>query len=122
MNRRVLIPAEDREGKVVANHFGRAPFFVLYEIDDSNNILAETVHENTGSHQGGRGHAHDNVLSLNPHVVIVRGMGPRGIRSLQDARVAVLKANNIDPKALIDAYVNGNLTELTDGCSDAHHK
>ncbi|MHA1933694.1 MAG: NifB/NifX family molybdenum-iron cluster-binding protein [Candidatus Thorarchaeota archaeon] len=122
MKRRILIPTADHEGKMLAEHFGRAPFFVLYELDDSNSILTETIHQNTGSHQGGRGHAHNNVMSLNPHVVIVNGMGPRGIKSFQEAGVAVLRANSSHAKTVVDAYVSNMLSELTEGCAHAHHK
>ncbi|MFX1483586.1 MAG: NifB/NifX family molybdenum-iron cluster-binding protein [Promethearchaeota archaeon] len=122
MNRRILIPIENQEGTMIAAHFGRSPFFVVYELDVENRIQARTVHENAGSHQGGRGHAHNNVMKLNPTTVIVNGMGPRGIGSFQEAGVAVLKANSNNPRALVDAYLAGQLSELTEGCADAHHK
>jgi predicted Fe-Mo cluster-binding NifX family protein len=38
---RVLIPTQDFEGKMVAAHFGRAPYFVVIRIEE--NILVGKV-------------------------------------------------------------------------------
>jgi predicted Fe-Mo cluster-binding NifX family protein len=122
MERRILIPVQNQTKTTIAQHFGRAPYFALFELDESGSIVKDEVHPNSGEHSGGRGHAHDNVLHLNPHVIIVQGMGPRGILSFQNNNIAVLKANSSHIDELIRAYNQGTLTELTEGCTDAHHK
>ena len=122
MSPRILIPVDSSDGKRVAPHFGRAPYFAVIDLNDDSIKLNHEVHANTGTHQGGKGHAHDNVLSYNPQVVIVSGMGPRGIRSFQDSGVAVLKADNVSTDRVLESYIAGLLTELTEGCADAHHK
>ncbi|MCF2137235.1 MAG: NifB/NifX family molybdenum-iron cluster-binding protein [Candidatus Thorarchaeota archaeon] len=119
MIRRLLIPAEDSSGTRVSNHFGRAPFFALIDIEDGT-VVARSVEPNTGEHSGGSGHAHDNVLRYNPHVVIVSAMGPRGLDSFQTVNVAVLRASSDSVDENIDAYLNGELDELTEGCLEAH--
>jgi len=120
--RRILIPTDDVEGTMLASHFGRAPCFVLFELDDSNGVVSRQIHQNTGSHVGGQGHTHDNVLSLRPHAVVVAGMGPRGLASFQSQGVAVLQANSTSVDEIVTAYGAGKLPELTEGCHDAHHK
>jgi predicted Fe-Mo cluster-binding NifX family protein len=122
MSPKILVPTDDPEGKHVAPHFGRAAYFAVFDLDDVGTLISSTVHENTGSHRGGKGHAHDNVMALSPQVVIVGGMGPRGIRSFQDAGVAVLKADSNEVEKILESYSKGLLSELTEGCSDAHHK
>lgn len=122
MTPRVLIPTEDEAGKILAGHFGRAPFFAIIDIDDSGRVSESKVQPNIGSHRGGRGHAHDNVMMYSPNIVIVNGMGPRGIRTFQEANVAVLKADSSHLDAVIQSYLMGALPELTEGCVDAHHK
>ena len=122
MPSRVLIPTEDNAGKVLADHFGRAPYFAIFDIDDFDKIIEERVHENASAHRGGQGHAHNNVLSLKPQVVIVKGMGPRGIKSFQEAKIAVLRADNDAVEKVLDSFVTGKLSELTEGCADSHHK
>ena len=122
MTPRVLIPTEDQDGKTVAAHFGRAPYFAVLDIDATGEIQKKDVHPNSGAHRGGRGHAHDNVLNFNPQVVIVSGMGPRGIQSFQDAMVAVLRASSSSVENVLESYNKGALSELTEGCAEAHHK
>ncbi len=120
MKKRLVIPTEDEEGNYLAAHFGRAPYFAAIDVIDDT--VKKTVHPNRGEHAGGRGHAHDNVMSLDPDVIIVSGMGPRGIRSFQDRNVAVLRATTREISSILDAYKENKLDELTEGCADAHHR
>lgn len=122
MTNRVLIPTQDSEGKMIAAHFGRAPFFVAIDIDEHGNTTEIKIYPNTGEHSGGKGHAHDNVLQHHPQAIIVQGMGPRGIMSFQSKNVAVLRANSSSVEDLVRAYTQNQLEELTEGCAEAHHK
>ena len=122
MNRRILVPTDDPNGSVVAVHFGRAAFFTVIDLDEKGAVVERTVQPNRGEHSGGRGHAHNNVLAFNPDVVIVSGMGPRGLMSFQSQNIAVLKANSHAVDDIIMAYNQNQLEELTEGCAQAHHK
>ncbi len=122
MTRKILIPTDDSEGKVVAAHFGRAQYFTVFDMNDDGSVSAKTVHANTSEHSGGRGHAHDNVLSYQPNVIIVSGMGPRGIRSFESQNIAVLRANSHSVDDVVSSFVKRELEELTEGCADAQHK
>jgi predicted Fe-Mo cluster-binding NifX family protein len=119
---RILIPTQDENGIEIAEHFGRAPYFAVVELDEIGTAIELKVHPNTGEHSGGKGHAHDNVLQHNPRAVIVQGMGPRGIRSFQSKNIAVLRANSRSVQELIHAFSQNDLEELTEGCADASHK
>ncbi|MFW9793606.1 MAG: NifB/NifX family molybdenum-iron cluster-binding protein [Candidatus Thorarchaeota archaeon] len=121
MTSRILIPSLDSEGTVVADHFGRAPFFAVIDLDNIGVMIEKKVHPNASQHSGGRGHAHNNVLKYNPCAVIVQGMGPRGIKSFQAQNIAVLKANSRSIPEIVQAYNRNDLQELTEGCADAHH-
>ena len=121
MKTRVVIPTQDSQGTAVAEHFGRAPFFAVIDLDDNGHIIETKVHSNSGEHSGGKGHAHDNIQQYNPKVVIVQGMGPRGIMSFQSQNIAVLRANSRSVQELVTAYNQNGLEELTEGCADAHH-
>lgn len=122
MTSRILIPTDDMEGTEVADHFGRAPYFSVIDLDDNGTIIEMKVHPNAGEHSGGRGHAHNNVLKYHPRAVIVQGMGPRGIMSFQSQNVAVLRASSRSIQEIVQAYNRNELEELTEGCADAHHK
>ena len=94
----------------------------MIDLDDSGTEIEKQVHPNTGEHSGGRGHAHNNVQKYQPKAVIVQGMGPRGIMSFQAQNIAVLRANSRSVPEIIQAFKSNALEELTEGCSDAHHK
>lgn len=122
MTTRILIPAQDMEGTEVAEHFGRAPYFAVIDLDANGTAIEMQVHPNQGEHSGGRGHAHNNVQRYQPRAVIVQGMGPRGIMSFQTQNIAVLRANSRSIMEVVRAYHRNELQELTEGCADAHHK
>jgi len=119
---KIVIPTDDSEGKVVAAHFGRAEYFAVLDLNDDGSVSAKAVHANTSEHTGGRGHAHDNVMHYQPTVIIVSGMGPRGIRNFESQNIAVLRANSHSVDDVVASFVKRELEELTEGCTDAHHK
>lgn len=122
MTTRIVIPAHDMKGSEIADHFGRAPYFAVIDIETDGTTTGVNVYPSTSEHTGGRGHAHDNVLRYQPNVVIVQGMGPRGITSFQSQNIAVLRANSRSIQDLLEAYNRNELEELTEGCADAHHR
>ena len=121
MSARLVIPTDDQNGTEIADHFGRAAYFAVIDLDESGKTTGMNVHPNTGEHSGGRGHAHDNVLVHHPNAVIVRGMGPRGIMSFQSQHIAVLQASSSSVNELVTAFTRHELQELTEGCAEAHH-
>jgi predicted Fe-Mo cluster-binding NifX family protein len=122
MTTRIVIPVEDEHGLEahLAEHFGRAPFFTVFDFENGKISNIKTV-PNTGEHFGGTGHPHENLLALKPSVIIARGMGPGGLQSFRNARVMVLKANADTVKEIVESFKQGKLTELTGGCEHAHH-
>ena len=123
MPNRIVVPTIGQEGlnANLAQHFGRAPYFTAVDLSENGNISTVRVEPNFGEHAGGRGHAHNNILELKPNVIIVYGMGPRGLNAFQSAGIAVLRANADTVNEVIEAYKHHGLPELTEGCQDAHH-
>jgi predicted Fe-Mo cluster-binding NifX family protein len=118
---KIIVPVDDKTGleAKVAQHFGRAPFFTVAELDENRQIVIETE-ANTGEHMGGTGHPHENLLALKPDVIIVQAMGPGGLQSFQNAGTTVLKAEGNTVKEVIDNFKDGKLKELAGGCEHAH--
>ncbi|MEM2142453.1 MAG: NifB/NifX family molybdenum-iron cluster-binding protein [Candidatus Thorarchaeota archaeon] len=120
--RRIVIPSDDQQGKKLGAHFGRAPYLVLVEIDDSKGEVKTSVHENRSSHLGGHGFTHDNVMQMRPDAVIVSGIGPRGLELFRRAGISVLQARSTSIEEIISAYMSGSLNAVTEGCHEAHHR
>ncbi len=123
MTKRIVVPTIGQGGldDNLAQHFGRAPYFTAVDLDDNGEVTNVKVVSNVGEHAGGMGHAHDNILDLQPNVILVYGMGPRGLNTFQNAGISVLQANANTVKEVIASYKNGELRALTEGCADAHH-
>jgi predicted Fe-Mo cluster-binding NifX family protein len=122
MTEKIIIPTENHDGinAPLAQHFGRAPYFTVVDLDDGKVTLVMAV-SNTSEHVGGSGSPHDVLTRLQPKAVIVYGMGPRGIMAFESSGISVLKAEGTTVKEVVDAYLAGKLEALTEGCPDAHH-
>jgi predicted Fe-Mo cluster-binding NifX family protein len=120
---RVIVPAASQEGLKanLAEHFGRAPYFTVVDINDKGDVANVKTVPNVGEHAGGMGYTHDHILGLQPTAIIVYGMGPRGLNTFQGAGVAVLRANAKSVGEVVTAYKDDQLQELTEGCQHAHH-
>ena len=122
-NERIVIPVVDNSGlnSRLSEHFGRAPYFMVIEINSKGEILSVEAIPNTSEHFGGFGKPPDRILQLKPTAVVTYGMGPRALNIFQQARVAVLRANAATVREIIEAYKRNELEELTEGCREARH-
>jgi predicted Fe-Mo cluster-binding NifX family protein len=123
LKERIVIPAEDGNGlnARLSKHFGRAPYFIIVEFEDDNISNVQVV-PNESEHFGGFGLPPDRILQFRPNAVITYGMGPRALSIFQRAGVAVLKANADVVKDVVEAYMQGRLEELTEGCYHARRR
>jgi len=120
---KIVIPIEDllEEKSVIFPHFGRAPNFAVAEVRENRVLSSISYIKNTGEHFGGHGKAMTIVSDVKPDVLVVKGMGPRGLQAFQNIGVSVMtgEANTVG-EAIAD-YINGRLVELTEGCHEASH-
>ena len=124
MTARILVPVLDESGlnARLSEHFGRAPYFAVIDLDEDGRISSQKTVSNISEHFGGTGRPPDRILQLRPNALITYGMGPRALGIFQNARVAVLRANANTVKGVILAYNNDELEELTEGCHHARHR
>ena len=122
-NERIVIPVIENSGleSRLSEHFGRAPYFIVVEIDSKGEIVNIEAVPNTSEHFGGFGRPPDKILQLRPTALITYGMGPRALSIFQQARVAVLRANASTVREVIEAFKRNELEELTEGCREARH-
>jgi predicted Fe-Mo cluster-binding NifX family protein len=121
--KRIVFPVDEVFGldSRLSGHFGRAPFFIVVELDEEGKVVKQEAVSNTSEHFGGSGFPPDRILQLKPNAVIAYGMGPRALTRFQQAKVAVLRANSNTVNELISAYNRDELEELTEGCHQARH-
>ena len=95
LTNKIIIPTDNQEGinAPLAEHFGRAPYFTVVELDNKGEVTNVKAVANVSEHVGGTGSPHDHLTKLQPTAIVVHGMGPRGITAFQSAGIEVLKAN-----------------------------
>ena len=120
---RIIVPAANQDGlnAYLAEHFGRAPYFAVVDLNENGEIFNAKTVSNVEHHTGRMGQPHDVVLNLHPNAIIAYGMGRRGIMSFQTAGVAMFRANANTVNEVIAAYKENKLLELTEGCHDARN-
>jgi len=123
MAQRIVIPTENTSGLEanLAQHFGRAPYYTVVDLDEGHKIVGVRTEVNKGEHVGGSGHPHEHLLALKPNIFVVQGMGPGCLSSLQDAGITVLKASGTTVKEITEQFKEGKLSTLTSGCENAAH-
>jgi predicted Fe-Mo cluster-binding NifX family protein len=123
VNVRIVVPVSEDKGidAQLSQHFGRAPFFAIIDLDEEGNVIGKGTIANTSEHFGGVGLPPDRILQLKPKALITYGLGPKALRVFQSAGVAVLRTEANTVKDVVRAYNNNELQELTHGCHQAHH-
>jgi predicted Fe-Mo cluster-binding NifX family protein len=123
VNTRIVVPVSDDKGidAQLSQHFGRAPFYAIIDLDEEGNVIGQGTIANTSEHFGGVGLPPDRILQLKPKALITYGLGPKALRVFQDAGVAVLRTEANTVREVVKAYNNNELQELTQGCHQAHH-
>jgi predicted Fe-Mo cluster-binding NifX family protein len=124
MSTRLVVPVENPTGlkAQLSQHFGRAPYFAVVELDNKGQIKDIQNVLNRSEHFGGIGKPPEIIINLRPSAVIAYGMGPRALNMFQRARVAVLRTDKNFVEDVVASYNKGELLELTEGCHHAKHK
>ena len=116
---KIVIPAEDETGTKLSAHFGRAPHFAWYLVEDEQ-IKEKGVIKNTSDHFGGIGAPPEKIKSLGGEIVISSGMGMKAIQMFQTLGIAVLKGVSMNSLENVNAFIKGGMEELTEGCLEGH--
>ena len=69
MNVRLVVPSSEEKGldSRLSQHFGRAPFYVVVDLDEKGNIISDSSIPNTSEHFGGVGVPPDRIIQLKPN-------------------------------------------------------
>jgi predicted Fe-Mo cluster-binding NifX family protein len=123
VNVRLVVPISEEKGidSQLSQHFGRAPFYTVIDLDEKGQIMGSETIANTSEHFGGVGLPPDRILQLKPDSLVTYGLGSKALKMFQDAGVAVLRTEANNVKEVVNAYKANELQELTHGCHHAQH-
>ena len=126
---KIAVPSDD--GINMAQHFGRAKYFVIYENDGAKIVSKEVrgnAHswEHAGHHNeecGGGSDDHEDLLTAlgGCQVVICHGIGRVAMRVLEKGGIkSILTDDDLSPEQAVRAYLAGNLRSGNDPCGCNH--
>jgi predicted Fe-Mo cluster-binding NifX family protein len=118
---KIAVATED--GEFISEHFGRSPYFAIYEIDNGE-ITVKEMRLNTfsGHFRGGdrRGHGeegrHETVAEAlgDCSVVISHGMGRRAWEDLRARGIEMIVTNETEVENAVRMYLGGELRDHTE--------
>ncbi|KAA0231498.1 iron-molybdenum cofactor biosynthesis protein [candidate division KSB1 bacterium] len=125
---KIAVATED--GKTISAHFGRSPFFAIYEIADGK-VINQEMRRNTftghfrggvahedGHHDHGKGdeHAHQTVAEglQDCQTVISHGMGRRAWEDLCSRGIEMIVTDETEVERALNLYLVGELKDRTE--------
>lgn len=110
---KIAIPVEEKDiGTKVCRSFGRAPFFLVYDIEGKDSSFIE----NSGAEStGGAGiKAAQIIVDSKVDALLTPRCGENAGQVLEAGNIKIYKAGSINVKDNIDNFINGDLSILDD--------
>ncbi len=109
---KIVITAQERFLQTLIDpRFGRAPYFVLYDIE-TDNFTTHSNEQNLNAAQGAGIQAAQNVARLGAEAVITGHVGPKAFATLQAAGIKIYVGVSGKVTEAIDKYRSGILEEV----------
>jgi predicted Fe-Mo cluster-binding NifX family protein len=122
------------DGKTISRHFGRAPYYLIFSVENgtiTQKTLVEKLGHNhfhsadaSGNHEHGPGHgmdaaSHDRHAGMaNPildcNALICGGMGMGAYQSMRMLNIQPIVTELSDPDLAVKQYLDGNLVDRTE--------
>jgi predicted Fe-Mo cluster-binding NifX family protein len=121
---KIAVATED--GKTISEHFGRSPYFAVFEVENGA-ITNQSMRRNTFTrhfrgeherhtqgehhHSGEDAHAHDSLAEGlgDCRAVISHGMGRRAWEDLRARGIEMIVTDETEVQRAVDLYLAGNL-------------
>jgi len=111
---KVAVPSND--GKTIAEHFGRAQSFILFEVEEGVIKSRQLADSQSPHHQGQHGN-HQGPWFMpslqGTDIIISRGMGRKAIAYFEQEGIKPVFTDLSDAEQVVIAYSQGNLQECS---------
>lgn len=114
---RIVVPVSEDKGEesTVAYHFGRAPYFAIYDSEKDSLEIKQTRKEVSG----GKSRLAMKILKYNPDVVFAAGMGRRAVDFFRSNNIRIETGDYNTLQEIIEN--KDKLRELEEACKEARH-
>jgi len=102
---KIAIPSDDKT--IIADHFGRAKFFMVYDTENSQIQILDNQ-ENAQAPQGAGIQAANMVLEAKAEVLITNDLGPKAEKVIKGSSLKVIMVNSKELlNIVIDKFKSG---------------
>jgi predicted Fe-Mo cluster-binding NifX family protein len=134
-NKNMKIAVITDDGKTISQHFGRAPYYLVFTIEDGA-IVTKELRDKVGHRQFAQeDHEHESENDPRGHgfgahsemkharmiesiqdcgAIIVRGMGRGAYLAMEQANIRPFVTDLADAEQAVRAYMGGTLEDRTD--------
>ncbi|RVU54484.1 NifB/NifX family molybdenum-iron cluster-binding protein [Anaerosphaera multitolerans] len=106
------------ENEKVFPHFGRTPFFAIYEIENGN-IVEKSILETPAS---GHGALVDFLTEKNIEALICGGIGGGAVNALREAGISIYAGATGSADEQVNSFIKGQLTVNMEANCNHHHE
>lgn len=106
---KIAIPIEEIKGteSVIAEHFGKAPYFAIITLKEGEAKI--DIHENPALSNHKPGLLPEMLKSLGINILIAKGVGRRAEILLNELGIKVIKGVSGNLKEILNSLIEGNL-------------
>ncbi|MFW6117766.1 MAG: NifB/NifX family molybdenum-iron cluster-binding protein [Thermoproteota archaeon] len=114
---RIVVPVSEDKGEEsrVAYHFGRAPYFAIFDSKEDSLVIKQTRKEVSK----GRSRLAMKIMEYNPDVVFAAGMGRRAVDFFRSNNIRIETGDYNTLKEIMEN--KDKLEELEEACKEARH-
>lgn len=116
---KICIPVKENKGldSIPYNHFGSAPFFLIYDTDKEE---IKEINNTDVNHEHGKCQPLKGLSGEEVDVILLGGIGARALMKLNNAGIKAYKATNETLFNNIEQFKNNKLVEYTPSLSCSH--
>ena len=113
----IPIQTDDGLNSKVSSHFGKAPFYLLY----NTSTKTANVIKNTSNHYGGKEHPPVLLKNAGVQIMLAGGMGSNARKIFEKNNIKVYYGASNTAKETLELYESGKLSEISPDDGNHHH-
>ncbi len=104
----------------ISQHFGRAPCFVVVELNDQNESIDVVVHQNPYAGARKPGGIPNFVKTLNADTLVIGGIGQKATEIFSHLDIKIISGVSGNVRTVLDKIIKGEIESSDEVCPGEH--
>jgi predicted Fe-Mo cluster-binding NifX family protein len=104
----------------ISQHFGRAPCFVVVELNDKNESIDVVVHQNPFAGARKPGGVPNFVKTLNADTLVIGGIGQKAAVIFSRLDIKIISGVSGNVRTVLDKIIRGEIESSDEVCPGEH--